>query len=62
MTMKKASAAGDRVRITAQLVDTQNGYHIFSDVYDRVIEDIFETQDEIALKIMEKLALAAVSL
>ena len=47
--------SGDRVRITAQLVDTQNGYHIFSDVYDRVIEDIFETQDEIALKIMEKL-------
>ena len=47
--------SGDRVRITAQLVDTENGYHIFSDVYDRVIEDIFETQDEIALKIMEKL-------
>ena len=47
--------SGDRVRITAQLVDTQSGYHIFSDVYDRVVEDIFETQDEIALKIMEKL-------
>ncbi|MCH7566040.1 MAG: tetratricopeptide repeat protein, partial [Gemmatimonadetes bacterium] len=47
--------SGDRVRITAQLVDTQSGYHVFSDVYDRVIEDIFETQDEIALKIMEKL-------
>ena len=47
--------SGDRVRITAQLVDTQSGYHVFSDVYDRVVEDIFETQDEIALKIMEKL-------
>ena len=47
--------SGDRVRITAQLVDTQSGYHVFSDIYDRVVEDIFETQDEIALKIMEKL-------
>ena len=47
--------SGDRVRITAQLVDTQSGYHVFSDVYDRVLEDIFETQDEIALKITEKL-------
>ena len=48
-------ASGDRVRITAQLIDTQSGYHVFSDVYDRVIEDIFDTQDEIAHKITEKL-------
>lgn len=46
--------AGGRVRITAQLVNTDTGYHVFSDVYDRVIEDIFDTQDEIALKITEK--------
>ena len=47
--------AGGRVRITAQLVDTNTGYHVFSDVYDRIIEDIFDTQDEIARKITEKL-------
>ena len=47
--------AGGRVRITAQLIDTDSGYHVFSDVYDRVIEDIFDTQDEIAKKITEKL-------
>ena len=47
--------SGDRVRITAQLIDTQDGYHIFSKVYDRVLEDIFETQDEISLAIANEL-------
>ena len=47
--------AGDRVRITAQLVDTSDGYHIFSRMYDRVLEDIFETQDEISLEIVNEL-------
>ncbi len=47
--------AGNRVRITAQLIDTQEGYHIFSDVYDRTLDDIFEVQDEIALKIANEL-------
>ena len=47
--------AGNRVRITAQLIDTRDGYHIFSSVYDRVLEDIFETQDEITLKIVNEL-------
>ena len=47
--------AGNRVRITAQLVDTNDGYHIFSKVYDRVLEDIFETQDEISLEIVNEL-------
>ncbi len=47
--------AHGRIRITAQLIDTDTGYHVFSDVYDRVIEDIFDTQDEIARKITEKL-------
>jgi TolB-like protein/Tfp pilus assembly protein PilF len=42
---------GDRVRITAQLIDTRDGYHIFSKVYDRVLDDIFKTQDEISLEI-----------
>ena len=47
--------SGNRVRITAQLIDTRDGYHIFSSVYDRVLEDIFETQDEITLKIINEL-------
>ena len=47
--------AGGRVRITAQLINTASGYHVFSDVYDRIIEDVFDTQDEIALKITTKL-------
>jgi len=47
--------SGDRVRITAQLIDARSGYHIFSDIHDCVIGDIFETQDEIALKITRKL-------
>ena len=47
--------AGDRVRITAQLLDTEDGYHIFSRVYDRVLEDIFATQDEISLEIVNEL-------
>ena len=47
--------AGDRVRITAQLIDTKDGYHIFSKVYDRVLDDIFQTQDEISLEIVNEL-------
>ncbi len=40
--------AGNRVRITTQLVSTVDGYHFFSETYDRTLEDIFEVQDEIA--------------
>lgn len=39
--------AGDRVRITAQLIDGENGNHIWAEKYDREIEDIFAVQDEI---------------
>ena len=46
---------GDRVRITAQLINTENGFHIWSEVYDREAQDIFEIQDEIARKIASKL-------
>ena len=47
--------AGNRVRITAQLVDTADGYHLFSNTYDRVLEDIFAVQDEIARTIAGEL-------
>ena len=47
--------AGNRVRITAQLVDTADGYHLFSNSYDRVLEDIFAVQDELARTIAQEL-------
>ena len=40
--------SGDNLRITAQLVNTSNGYHLWSRQYDRRLEDIFEIQEEIA--------------
>ncbi|NNL22417.1 MAG: tetratricopeptide repeat protein [Ignavibacteriaceae bacterium] len=47
--------AGNKVRITAQLIDIENGYHKWSDTYDRSLEDIFEVQDEIATSISDKM-------
>jgi TolB-like protein/tetratricopeptide (TPR) repeat protein len=40
--------AGNRVRITAQLVKTSDGYHLWSDTFDRELDDIFAIQEEIA--------------
>ena len=39
--------AGDRVRVTGQLVDAETGHHVWADRYDRKLEDIFAVQDEI---------------
>ncbi len=47
--------AANRVRITAELVDASNGYHLWSEKYDRDLEDIFVIQDEIARTIVETL-------
>ncbi len=47
--------AGDRLRITTQLVDTATGYPVWSERYDREMKDVFEVQDEIARKIAEAL-------
>jgi TolB-like protein/Tfp pilus assembly protein PilF len=47
--------AGDRVRITVQLVDAANGYQLWSERYDREIADIFDVQDEIARGVAERL-------
>jgi TolB-like protein len=43
--------SGDQVRITAQLIRVDNGYHLWSETYDRSLNDIFAVQDEIAAKI-----------
>jgi tetratricopeptide (TPR) repeat protein len=40
--------AGNRVRVTAQLIEAANGFHLWSETYDRELTDIFAIQDEIA--------------
>ncbi len=45
--------SGDRVRITAQLIDAMTGYHLWAERYDRDLQEIFSLQDEIALKILK---------
>ena len=47
--------SGNRIRITAQLINVENGYHIWSEKFDRVLDDVFLIQDEIAKAIVEKL-------
>jgi adenylate cyclase len=44
--------AGNRVRITAQLIDATNGGHVWAERFDRDLTDIFETQDEVVEKIV----------
>jgi len=46
---------GNKVRVTAQLISTDDGYHKWSDTYDSELEDIFSVQDEIAKSIVEQL-------
>jgi TolB-like protein/Tfp pilus assembly protein PilF len=46
---------GDRVRVTAQLIDASDGYHVWSQTYDRDLKDIFAIQDEIAGAIAQEL-------
>ena len=50
--------AGNRLRIMVQLVETQNGYHLWSERFDREIEDIFAIQDEIARSVLDALGLS----
>jgi TolB-like protein/Flp pilus assembly protein TadD len=47
--------AGDRVRITAQLVSAADGYHLWSESFDRSLDDVFATQTEIAQKLVRAL-------
>jgi TolB-like protein len=46
----------DRLRVTAQLIDTETGTHIWADRYDREMADVFLVQDEIVSKIVAKIA------
>jgi len=47
--------SGDRVRVTAQLIDAMKGRHIWAEKYDRDLKDIFEIQDDITFKILTSL-------
>jgi adenylate cyclase len=47
--------AGSRVRVTAQLIDTATGHHVWAERYDRELEDIFAVQDEITDSIVAAL-------
>jgi adenylate cyclase len=48
--------AGNRIRVTAQLIDAQSGNHIWAEKYDRVLEDIFAVQEEVTQAIVAAIA------
>jgi TolB-like protein len=54
--------AGNRVRVTAQLIDARDDRHLWSDTFDRELDDIFAIQDEIATAVVNALADALGSL
>jgi len=47
--------SGDRVRVTAQLIDVSDGSHLWSNTYDRTLTDIFAVQDDVAAEILAAL-------
>ena len=49
--------AGDRLRVTVQLINAQTDEHLFSQNYDRTLNDIFDIQDEIAASVVDRLKL-----
>jgi TolB-like protein/class 3 adenylate cyclase/Tfp pilus assembly protein PilF len=49
--------SGNRIRITAQIIDAIKGYHVWGDRYDRAYEDIFALQDDIILNIIKAIQL-----
>ena len=48
--------AGNQLRITAQLIDARSDTHLWSETYDRTLDDIFAIQDEIAAEVVEAIA------
>ena len=50
--------AGAKIRITAQLIDVKSGFHVWAERYDRLIEDIFDLQVEIAQNIVKALKIS----
>ena len=54
--------AGNRLRVTAQLIRADNGYHLWSETYDRELKDVFQVQDEIAAAVVTALKLKIAAL
>jgi hypothetical protein len=52
--------SGDRVRVNAQLVNAADGYHLWSESYDRLLEDVFGIQSDIARRLARALAVRGV--
>ena len=52
--------AGSRVRITAQLINVADGFHLWSETYDRVLDDIFAVQDDIARSVSQAMHLTLI--
>lgn len=50
--------AGNKIRITAQLVKVQDGYHLWAERFDRLLEDIFDVQNEVSQQIAEALKIS----
>jgi TolB-like protein len=48
--------AGDRIRVTAQLIDGKTEQHLWAERYDRELKDIFSVQDEVTQKVVSELA------
>jgi TolB-like protein/Tfp pilus assembly protein PilF len=51
---------GNRIRITAQLIDARSDAHLWSETYDRELDDVFTIQDEVAAQVVEQLKLRLV--
>ncbi len=47
--------SGNQIRVTAQLIHADDGYHMWSETYDRQLDDVFAIQDEIAAEVVDKL-------
>jgi serine/threonine protein kinase/Tfp pilus assembly protein PilF len=50
--------AGNRIRVTAQLINARDGYHLWADRFDGLVEDIFDLQNEVARKIADALKIS----
>ncbi len=53
--------SGNRIRITAQLIQAEDGYHLWSEAYDRTLDDVFAIQDEIAAEVVAQLKVTLLS-
>ena len=54
--------AGNKIRITAQLINVRDGYHLWAERFDRQVEDIFDLQDEVSQKIAAALKISLTDL